>query len=405
MVYCDQQSWRYLMKLTKIQKERQIKVLTTIYTQSPISRIDISKQTGITPATVSDITSELINEGLIEEIGEENETKMKSGRKKILLKISNQHSYYIGIELSEKFFSFVLCDNKGMLYEKEVILATDYPNGLTNDIFYEACETFIKNNQSYQPKAIGMALPGHFSKSKQGIQTNNPFWEHFIFDQLPKYFDGPIYFSNNVECMAISERLFNNTPHDDNYSILHVGRGMFCSSIYEGKLYGLTNVVIGEVGHMIVHPDGELCECGKRGCLQTYASESWIIKKSQILYDNSETTYLRQLCNKREDLAIETILKAYQLGDEGIINILHHAIKYLAITLNNLGMVIDSHRIIIHGKLFDEPQLFKLLQEHIDKNVTLLSTEKKQVVTLKPYQEINGAVAATGLCVERMLLN
>ena len=68
-------------------------------------------------------------------------------------------------------------------------------------------------------------------------------------------------------------------------------------------------------------------------------------------------------------------------------------------------MVIDSHRIIIHGKLFDEPQLFKLLQEHIDKNVTLLSTEKKQVVTLKPYQEINGAVAATGLCVERMLLN
>lgn len=393
------------MKLTKIQRDRLIKVLTIIYTQSPISRIDISKQTGITPATVSEITGALINEGLIQEIGEKNDTHIKSGRKKILLTISSQHSYYIGIELSEKFFSFVVCDNKGTTFEKEVIFARDFENGLTTDIFYDACKTFVTNNKTYQPKAIGMALPGHFSESKQGIQTNNPFWEHFIFDQLPEYFDGPIFFSNNVECLAISERLYNNSPTDDNYSILHVGRGMFCSSIYEGKLYGLTNVIIGEVGHMIVHPDGELCECGKRGCLQTYASEAWIIKKSQILYDNSETTYLRQLCTNRDKLSIETILKAFQLGDEGVMNILSNAIKYLAITLNNLGMIIDSRRIIIHGQLFDEPQLFKLLQEHIDKNKTLLSTEKKQVVTLKPYQEINGAIAATGLCVDRMYLN
>lgn len=393
------------MKLTKIQRERQIKVLTVIYTQAPISRIDISKQTGITPATVSDITGTLLKENLIEEIGEKNDSQIKSGRKKILLTISSQRHFYIGIELSEKFFSFVICDNKGELFEKEIILAADQPEQLNTETFYEACEHFITKHQSYQPKAIGMALPGHFSESKQGIQTNNPFWEQFIFDQLPKYFDGPIYFGNNVECMALSERLFNNIPNDDNYSILHVGRGMFCSSIYEGKLYGLTNVIVGEVGHMTVHPDGELCECGKRGCLQTYASESWIIKKSQLLYDNSASTYLRQLSSNRDEIVIQTILKAYQLGDEGVITILHNAIKYLAITLNNIGMMIDSNRIILHGQLFDEAQLFKLLQTNIAQNVTLLKSEKKQTIVLKPYQEINGAVAATGLCVERMLLN
>ena len=250
-----------------------------------------------------------------------------------------------------------------------------------------------------------MALPGHFYEEKQGIQTNNPFWEYFVFDQLPEYFCGPIYFSNNVECMAISERLFNNIPNDDNYSILHVGRGMFCSSIYNGQLYGLTNVVIGEIGHVIVHPDGELCECGKRGCLQTYASESWIIKKSQLLYDNSTVTYLRQLCSERNQLSIEIILKAYQLGDEGIINILHNAIKYLAVTINNLGMIIDSRYIIIHGQLFPETQLYALLQKYIEQNITLLSTEKKQNILLKDYRETNGAVAAVGLCINRMLLS
>lgn len=393
------------MKLTKIQRKRQKKVLTLIYTQSPISRIDISKKTGITPAIVSDITSELIKGKLIEEIGEENDREVKSGRKKILLTISSKHSFYVGIELSEKFFSFVICDNKGEIFEKEVILSSKYRDGLSTELFYEACKSFITKFKHYDPKAIGMALPGHFYEEKQGIQKNNPFWEYFVFDQLPEYFCGPIYFSNNVECMAISERLFNNIPNDDNYSILHVGRGMFCSSIYNGQLYGLTNVVIGEIGHVIVHPDGELCECGKRGCLQTYASESWIIKKSQLLYDNSTVTYLRQLCSERNQLSIEIILKAYQLGDEGIINILHNAIKYLAVTINNLGMIIDSRYIIIHGQLFTETQLYALLQKYIEQNITLLSTEKKQNILLKDYRETNGAVAAVGLCINRMLLS
>lgn len=134
-------------------------------------------------------------------------------------------------------------------------------------------------------------------------------------------------------------------------------------------------------------------------------SESWIIKKSQLLYDNSTVTYLRQLCSERNQLSIEIILKAYQLGDEGIINILHNAIKYLAVTINNLGMIIDSRYIIIHGQLFTETQLYALLQKYIEQNITLLSTEKKQNILLKDYRETNGAVAAVGLCINRMLLS
>lgn len=115
--------------------------------------------------------------------------------------------------------------------------------------------------------------------------------------------------------MTIAERIFRFDSTDSNFIFFHVGRGMFCSHMYQGELYGKENILVGEVGHTIVHSDGELCECGKRGCLQTYASEAWIIKKSQILYDNSETTYLRQLTPSRDGLTIEITLKAYRLGD------------------------------------------------------------------------------------------
>src|SRR5699024_4510239 len=125
------------------------------------------------------------------------------------------------------------------------------------------------------------------------------------------------------------------------------------SYIYQGKPYGTDNFLVGEIGHMIVNPDGEFCECGRRGCLQTYASEAWIIKKAQILYQNTSTTYLHQLVTDANQITIETIMKAFTLGDDGIINILTNAMKYLAIALNNLSVMIDSQQIILHGQLFN----------------------------------------------------
>lgn len=394
------------MVATKRQQQIRIKVLDIIYTKGPISRIDISHKTGITPATVSEITGQLISEKLIHEIGEEVTSQTKSGRKKILLMISDAHSYYIGIELSEKFFSFVLSDNKGHLIKEKVIAfqsSSEKETWNTNRLMKEL-NHFIELCREYDPKAIGLALPGHFHKKSYTILTNNSFWEQFNLKELLDNSPLPIYFENNVQSMALAERIFAECHRDQNFAVLHVGRGMFCSCIYNGELYGKNNVLVGEIGHTISHPDGELCECGKRGCLQTYASEAWIIKKSQILYQNSDNTYLRQLADTPFDITIETILRAYALGDEGVITILHNAIKYLSIAINNISMMIDTKTMIIHGQLFDEPQLVALLKEHSDRHVTILATERKLEIDIKPYSTINGALAACGLCVQKTLL-
>lgn len=395
------------MGLTKRQKELKVTILDILYTKGPISRIDISKDTGITPATVSEIVGNLINEQLITEIGEASPSLNTSGRKKILLDISPNHSFYVGVELSEKFFSYCLIDNKGSLLEKEIIQHNPLlsETNLTESLFVSTLNLFIKHCSKYQPKAIGIALPGHFNEKTQSILTNNLFWKKFNLDHLLSDIDLPIYFKNNVQCMALSERLFSLNNQDDNFTFLHVGRGMFCSSIYESHLYGDANILVGEVGHIVVHPDGELCECGKRGCLQTYASESWIIKKSQILFDKSDSTYLRQLVTHRDHLTVEVILQAYTLGDEGVINILHNAIKYLSITINNLSMIIDSDRIILHGELFKETQLSDLIKDYLENNATLLATGKKVPVEIKDFSITNGALSAAGLCLYKYLLS
>ncbi|MBX7407814.1 ROK family protein [Clostridium chauvoei] len=394
------------MKLTKNQQKLRFKILNKIYTKGPISRIDISKETGITPATISELTGNMIQENLIYELGEVVLEENKSGRKKILLGVSSNHSFYIGSELSPKYISFCLTDNTGkVLKEKTILLESeDLITNLTEEFYVNNLKEFIDLCKSYEPKAIGIALPGHFDENTKSIVTNNSFWKNFNIKTLLENIDLPIYFENNVKCMTLAERLFSFNGTDDNFIFFHVGRGMFCSYMYNGELYAKDNFLVGEIGHIIVHPDGELCECGKRGCLQTYGSEAWIIKKSQILFANSETTFLKQLVSNKDKITIETILKAYSLGDEGVITILHSAIKYLSITINNLSMMIDSNKIIIHGELFNEPLLVNLLKEYLDQNIRLLSIHHHKSVIVKKYNNYNGALAASALCVSKYLI-
>lgn len=388
------------MKLTKKQQELRFKILDKIYSKGPISRIEISKETGITPATVSEITYNMINEKLIHEIGEDLSPQNKCGRKKILLNIAPNHSFYIGSELSTKYISFCLANNTGELIKKKVIQLKE----LTESFYICKLNEFIESCKNYKPKAIGIALPGHFNEKNKGITTNNKFWKNFNLKEILKATNLPVYFKNNVKCMTLAERLFGNNHNNDNFIFFHISRGMFCSYMYNGNLYAENNLLVGEIGHIIVHPNGELCECGKRGCLQTYGSESCIIKKSQILFDNSNNTYLNQLVSSRDELTIEHILKAYKLGDEGVITILNSAVKYLSITINNLSMMIDSDKIIIHSQLFNEPLLVDLLKESLNQNVDLLSNNEKPNFIIKEYHDFNGCLAATALCVSNYLL-
>ncbi|WP_453995942.1 ROK family protein [Bacillus nitroreducens] len=394
------------MQLTNKQMKLLANILDTIYVNGPISRIEISKQTGITPATVSELTGHLVEDKLIYERGEDASDNKGSGRKRILLDISEDHSFYIGCELSEKFFSFCLSNNTGKIYDEKIIKLDDGNRSerLTEDYFINELKQFILSNHSYQPRAIGIALPGHYNKKEKTIYSNNPLWKNFNLGTVLDSFDVPIYFQNNVHCMAISERIFDGSYKDQNFIFFHVGRGMFCSYMYEGHTYGKGNILVGEIGHTIVQPDGELCECGKTGCLQTYASEAWIIKKSRILFENSNTTFLRQLSPDKHHVTIETILRAYKMGDEGVINILNNAIKYLSITINNLPMIIDTNKIVIHGELFSEPELTNILSRHLTQNKILLPIEDKWDIIFKQYNDRNGALSACSLAVSNFLL-
>lgn len=393
------------MKITKKQQALQSKVIDVIYTQGPISRIDIANFTGITPATTSAITASLIESGLVTEAGEEIQ-QQTSGRRKILLQIVANQQFFIGSELSEKYFSFCLTDNLGTVVKSNIV-SFQPPHAFTdhssND-YLQLLKQFYHECLPYQPTAIGIALPGHFDPKQNKILTNNAIWNQFDLLQIAQSFDIPVFSENNVQSMAKAQRILKTSQTDSNFLYLHISRGMFCSYMYQGEIYGSQNQRIGEIGHTTVNPDGELCECGKRGCLQTYASEAWIIKKAKILFSHTKGTYLHQLIDDQNEINIKTIINAYHLGDDGINNILQHALKYLAITLENISLLIDCRTIYLHSELFNDAELFDLLQEKIQQNISLENFERSQHLVALPYTDLDGAVGACGFLISKFLL-
>lgn len=395
------------MSLTKKQQLLHSTILHKIYAKHAISRIDIARETGITPATVSLVTAELLSEHLIQELGEEYDPQDKVGRKKILLSVAPEHSYYIGAEISERFFSFVLTDNTGVILQQDVSFhMLNVP--ITTDSFIKALSRFIENTgYAERISSIGIAIPGHYTdQTRHQIMTNNAYWKSFNLTEIKNQFSVPVYYSNNVHCMTRAESLFYTTPETDNSNFLffHIGRGIHCTHVYHDDLYGKQNLKIGEIGHVIIHPDGEQCECGKRGCLQTYASEIWLIRKAKLLYDSALDTYLRQLVKNKNDIDLDTILTAYELGDEIIVRLISSAIKSIGIAITNLNMIIDAQRVFIHGKLFQSDRATTLLKNYINFEPNLFTLPSKQELIIKPYSPYTGAIGAAALSVYRYLL-
>ncbi|MFG5498745.1 ROK family protein, partial [Enterococcus faecalis] len=106
-----------------------------------------------------------------------------------------------------------------------------------------------------------------------------------------------------------------------------------------------------------------LCECGKRGCLQTYASEAWLLKHSQLIYKNSTSTFLHQLVDNETTISMETVMDAYNLGDPAILKLIDTAINFIALTLNNLNIILNSSKLFLHGRIFDNESIFRYLTQ------------------------------------------
>ena len=179
---------------------------------------------------------------------------------------------------------------------------------------------------------------------------------------------------------------------------------MFCATVVDGEMFLGENYVAGEIGHTIVSEGGRRCECGKYGCLQTYASENHLIRNARLLYKNTPNTILRSLVPDDSLITIETITTAYSMGDPVIGMYIAEALKYLGITISNIAIITNPGKIFLHGQLFDNQDIQNELMDYIERQLIFVDRTYAGNVEILPYAAADGAVGASALAILRFFI-
>ncbi|MCB8965951.1 MAG: ROK family transcriptional regulator [Ardenticatenaceae bacterium] len=341
---------------TLIKKMNQRLVLRLIQSRGPIARRDIAHMSGLSPASVTGITGELIELGLVLEAGEiENEDR--AGRRAIKLQLNPEAGYVVGVLLAMHKFTCVLTDlDANVLYCNIHNLPVKDSPGMPYDpesisqAIIQAIDGLLKQAKlkTDQLMGIGIGING-IVDYEAGIALFAP---HYNWHNVPlaspiaEYFGIPVHLENDARSLTIAEQLFGVGRDVDHFVAAAIGYGIGSGIVTNGQIYRGGSGGAGEFGHIVLKKDGPLCSCGKRGCLESLAAVPAIFRQIEEAIASGEATVLANA----KPLSLEAVTTAVQEGDAVALRVVAEAGRWLGQGMATLVNVLNPELFIINGE-------------------------------------------------------
>jgi glucokinase len=200
---------------------------------------------------------------------------------------------------------------------------------------------------------VGIGSPGPISISKGLIITlpNIPGMSNVpLRDLLSAELGLPAVLENDANAAALGEYLCGAGGRKGDIVLLTLGTGVGSGIIVDGRILHGSHEIGAEMGHLIVQPGGELCNCGQHGCLERYSSATYLAEYGvRLLESSSRPSSLRDLKAKKKAVDSKAILAAAQAGDELAREVWDRAIYYLAVGCVSICRIFDPERILLGG--------------------------------------------------------
>lgn len=327
--------------LKLVQKLNRLLVLDVIRKKGPISRAEISKVTSLSPTTVSYAVNNLMEDDVICEtgIGDSN-----GGRKPILIEFNSNGKYVISIEIRRSSIYGAICDLNGNIkFKIDMDLKSLNPDDVISNI-EEIIKNLIIKKGKEKLLGIGVSVPGIIDKSKGHVlfSTFLKWHDLNLKEIIEKKYDCPVYIENDTNLAALAEKVLGFENLVESLVYISIDKGIGTGIIINGKVYSGFNGSAGEFGHMSIEKNGDKCLCGNRGCLYTYASESFI-----------ESNFLKHIkmgfktVINEDNLNINNIIDAANHGDKVSIGVINEAINNLSIGIANLLNLLNPEMVVI----------------------------------------------------------
>ena len=250
------------------------KIILSLINKMPISRVGISKITGLTKAAVTIIVDDFKKRGIVTE---KNALSKNKGRNPVMLYLNPEAFYFVGVNISRSSIGVGIVDLSGKVISSEELSIC--PPDKAYPMIVESIDNQVVKNKIDREKIhkISVAAPGPVD-SNDGVILNPPNFTDWHGASVSKELEAltsiGVILRNVSSATAISEKYFGSAHNTDSFLSLIVDEGIGSGIIVNDVLFDGPC----ELGHVSINYDGIKCECGNRGCLEKYASIPCILK-------------------------------------------------------------------------------------------------------------------------------
>lgn len=327
-------------------------VLRAIYDAGEISRAHLARRTHLTRTTVSEVVSGLMEQGLVEEVGQGPTTV---GRTPTLLSVVDDSRHIVAVNITNADVQGAVVNLRGSIRQQARLPLSGQDGHMVLAQMHLLIESLV-NVASSPLLGIGISTPG-LTDTNSGVvrRTVNFGWHDLPLRALvQERHQLPVYVANDSHMMALAEYMFGQHQQHPNLVAVKVGNGIGAGIVLHGQLFASDNYGAGEIGHVVVKENGPRCQCGNAGCLEAVASIPAIVQRAQALADADPDSLLHHHAgNGAADTRVtaESVLHAFLAGDAAVRQIIEDVGCYLGIAVANLVSILGIRRVIITGRI------------------------------------------------------
>src|SRR6266566_1747393 len=323
-------------------------ILRTLYFGGEMSRVDLSQQTQLSTATVTNVVVELLNEGSVIEVGSE---ESLGGRPRTILAINPRYCYFIGVDVGEQHLGmelFNLTLAKVASAQYAILSHLAYPERIAAHIA-QGIETMLATagiSQRANILGIGVGVPGIVEMTTESVvHAPSIGWKAVPFRRLlEEQIPYRLLLDNGVKAMTQAELLIGAGRGYQHFVVVLMGTGIGAGIVANGVLYRGASNSAGEWGHTRLSLDGPLCRCGNRGCLEAYIGSSRILERLRARVSTHPA-----LDYANEEEAMSSLAASACAGDADALQVLEETTHYLGVGIANLVNFFNPQCLILGG--------------------------------------------------------
>lgn len=276
-------------------------IFRMIAVAGPIARTGIAKQLGLSPATVTAVTRELIDQGLVH-VAER--APSSGGRPALLLELVGGAASAFGVKIAPDYVVGVRVNLEAELVERfDVAFDAAAPNAL--ETLGDILASWIEHVPGSPPLlGVGLGVAGVYDGRTGTLDSPLLGWRDVKLGQfMEERLAVPVFVDNDVNTLAVAERLYGRGNNVENFITVTIGRGVGLGIVTGGDIYRGFGGGAGEFGHTFAAEDGPLCTCGKRGCLETLVADPALVAEARqrgLLAEDEGIEELRTLAEQGE---------------------------------------------------------------------------------------------------------